>query len=237
MATREIPAEVDVLPRTIPDPHKEVFGAIDHAVSWLHAVWRTFHQLFFDKETVDLLNRAAPAAARIIQDALIDDVLLSLSRLTDPAVSGKGSKQLRPNLTLEQLRPLAEATGSSKVSEHLDKALKELQDSCWALRAHRNKRIAHSDLGVALEKDILPFFSWQGIEHALATLRDAMNAINVHYRLGPTIYEKVATQGDGDALLGVLRDGLRLREIRRHLREMNSDALRTEIMKRRPTQS
>ena len=45
--------------------------------------------LRFGAGVVDLLNKVRLAFARLIQDALLHEVLLHLSRLTDPASSGK----------------------------------------------------------------------------------------------------------------------------------------------------
>jgi hypothetical protein len=218
------------MPGEIPEEHREVFDAIGHEVTWLHAIWLNYRQLYAEKETVDLLNTAAPAFARINQDALLDGVLLHLSRLTDPPSSGKG----RDNLVLDRLKPLAKASGDPKLVAELDSALAKVKTTCSDLREHRNKRIAHLDYNVALETAKLPGFSRQSIGDALKAVRDAMNAINMHFRHGPTMYEAVSMQGDGTSLLACLRDGIRLRRLRRRQHTMSPEEIKLALSQRGP---
>ena len=86
-------------------------------------------------------------------------------------------------------------------------ALKKTKESCDVLRVHRNKRLAHADLNVALEGETLPGFSRQTIEDALKELRELMNDLNLHYRGGPTSYEHTIVHGEADSILHCLRDG------------------------------
>jgi hypothetical protein len=217
------------LPGEIPEAHREIFDAIDHEITWLHLVWKMYRQLFGrDKETVDLLNSAIPAFARVIQDSLLDDVLLSVSRLSDPVDSGKG----RDNLVLERLRPLVASAEDERLMAKFDGALSSLNSTCANLKPHRDKRIAHLDLGVALKSVILAGYSRQMIEDALLALRNAMNAIHLHFRGAQTMYEATSASGEADLLLGCLRDAKRFRALRRNHHKLDESQLRKQLLSR-----
>src|SRR5579862_352192 len=66
-----------------------VFFALFKEVVWLHAKWQEYRALFgHSPERVDLLNRNAAFFFRVVEDSLWEDVLLHISRLTDPIRSG-----------------------------------------------------------------------------------------------------------------------------------------------------
>ncbi len=69
----------------MPTELAEVYDALKQDISLLHVKWEVFNQLYVtSEETVELLNESAPSFFRICQDMLIDDILLTTSRLTDP---------------------------------------------------------------------------------------------------------------------------------------------------------
>jgi hypothetical protein len=66
------------------------FAELWQEVAHLHAKWLEYVELFGSKPSrIDLLNRAAPAFFRTVQDVFWEDMLLHLSRLTDPPRSGE----------------------------------------------------------------------------------------------------------------------------------------------------
>lgn len=77
-----------------------MWAEIDRETTWLHGRWMIYRQLYGTSEQrVDLLNECAGTFANVLQNVLLHDVQLSLSKLGDPA--GHGA---RTNLTLEALR-------------------------------------------------------------------------------------------------------------------------------------
>jgi hypothetical protein len=42
-------------------PLGEIYHSLGDEVAWLHLKWNAFHELFVDRDTVALLNSAAPA--------------------------------------------------------------------------------------------------------------------------------------------------------------------------------
>ena len=112
----------------------------------MHIKWGQYRQLFAQSQRrVDLINQAAGHFFRILQDALFEDIILHLARLTDPAQSGHKHKS-QDNLSLWRLQMLVPETLSVEVADLVQEALA----ACSAPRVWRNKRLAHRDLTVAL---------------------------------------------------------------------------------------
>ncbi len=191
----------------IPPDIREVFDKLQIEITWLHARWQLYRQLFGHSERqIELLNEAAGAAFYLINDVLIDEVQVSLSKLTDPA-SSRGFD----NLSLCQLQERMEAQGQSQLATDLRVLLDDLQNRCEAFRVRRNKRLAHLDLAVALGTATtpLPGVSRQMIEDALAVVRSYMNSIQGHYDDSEFAYTHFISHGDGEALVHYLKAGLR----------------------------
>ena len=72
----------------------EFYIELDNEVSWLHAKYTIFRQLYATSQgRIDLFSNMAPSFFRILYNVLIDDILLSLSRLTDPPETRGQRKQ------------------------------------------------------------------------------------------------------------------------------------------------
>lgn len=188
----------------------EVFGELDQDVIRLHAHWKIFRQLYgTSPERIEILNAAAPVYARFTQDALLDNITLCITRLTDRAESGKD----RSNLTFDRLLMESFIANDAHILTRLKEILKGIKVNAGPLREHRNKRIAHSDLDRALSVEELPGFSRKTIEDILAKIREFMNCINITYLKSTTAYELPSFLGAGDELLWCLKMGLRAKDL------------------------
>lgn len=200
----------------IPSPIDEIFQELKTEITWLHGRWIIYRQLFAHSEKrIDLLNECASAFFRIVQDVILDDVLVTLSKLTDPAHSRKHA-----NLSLEQLQKRVEAQGEAQLVATLRKLLDDLHSKCQVIRLHRDKRLAHLDLTRAIQSasNPLPGISRQMIEDAIKLVREYMNTIEIHYTKSETGYEHFIISSDGDALVTVLKYGLRYDKLSRDLK-------------------
>lgn len=84
----------------------QLFHLLWNECVWLHWKWSEYATLYGSKsERVDLLNQAAPAFFKIVQDAMWEDILLHICRLTDPPKSRRG----KHTLTLRRLPDLVPA--------------------------------------------------------------------------------------------------------------------------------
>ena len=194
--------------------------------AWLHMKWGEYVVLFgTSEERVQLLNRAAPAFFKMIQDSLWEDLLLHLCRLTDPPQSvGKD------NLTVQRLPGLVADEIRSEVSE----AIERLHGRSEFARDWRRRHIAHRDLALALGKTASPLAvaSRAGFKKALASLTAVLNVVERHYQDATTAYGMVAPLGNAETLLYVLQDGLDAEEARS--RRLESGELLLEDIEGKP---
>jgi hypothetical protein len=175
-----------------------LFHALDNEVSWLHAKWKEFRELYASSSTVALLNLTAAFFFRVVQDTLWHDALLQVARLTDPLVTAGKS-----NLTLRRLPP---ALPAGSLQGEVDALVsKTLSEAAFA-RDWRNRRLAHSDLGLALGgAQPLAEASRQHMETVLSSMRSVMNAVNQHYWNSTTAYEQFLSTDNAESLVYHLR--------------------------------
>jgi hypothetical protein len=186
-----------------------VYHALWNEVTWLHAKWHEYEELYGAKPArLDLLNRAAGLFFRIVQDALWEDTLLHLARLTDPPWSSG-----KENLTILRLSALVD---DGALREQLDALLTEAQLKTEFARDWRNRRIAHRDLAKALGEGAKPLASASRnhVDDALRALAAVLNRVNSFYLKSELVFDVITPMTGSVALLYVLRDGLAAEERR-----------------------
>jgi hypothetical protein len=95
-----------------PEQFAAIFDQLSTEVTWLHARWKLYRQLFAESPSrIDMLNECAAAIFYVIQDVLLGEVQVMLSKLTDPASSGKYD-----NLSLERLQIEVELLGQQALA-------------------------------------------------------------------------------------------------------------------------
>jgi hypothetical protein len=191
----------------------DVFKKISVDITWLHARWIIYKQLFgISQKRIDLLFSCAPAFFYLVHQILLDDMLLALNRLAEPA-----DKPPHGNLSLEQIAIRLRDDGHKVLIDSLYEKLEVFREQCRPFAPHRHKRIAHRDLRISLNSDAepLPGISRQMIDDALASVRDYMNTVEGHFCNSKTAYDYFGMIGDADALISHLAEGLRYEELRR----------------------
>jgi hypothetical protein len=197
-----------------------VYSALWQEVAQIYRKWTQYVELFgTSPERIDLLNRAAPSMFRTVQDTLWDDVLLHLARLTDPPKSmGKA------NLSVRHLAALL-------VRSPIDTKVESLAESaclaCAFARDWRNRRLAHSDLGLALGTSVQPLApaSRAAVKAALCAIKDLLNEVARHYLDSETSFDGGLGADDAVSLLHLLQSGLRLQDERRERLERGEPRL------------
>lgn len=205
-----IPRHVSTM-GTIPPGILEVFEELRTEIVWLHGRWIVYRELYGEsKKRIELLNECASTFFYVMQDVLLGEVQVSLSKLTDPADAGKFE-----NLTLEQLQKRVESHGGQQLSMDLRALLDDLHRKCQPFRTWRNKRLAHLDLTTAMQSTAnpLPDISRQMIEEALQVVREYMNSIERHYCDTEMGYEHFMISSGSTALVSMLKYGLRYEEL------------------------
>jgi hypothetical protein len=185
-----------------------LYSALCNELAVAHFYWHEYVELFGTKpERVELLNKAAPAFFRMLQDELWEMSLLYLARLTDPPKTLRQDD--KTNLTIQALleptRNIIEL--SSKISNLNQKAM----ELTGFARDWRNRRIAHRDLKLVLEEptETLAEASRAQVNTALKAIGDVLNAVAGHYLKSETAYDLAALRGGALNLLYVIDDGLK----------------------------
>lgn len=205
------------------------FDAIHQHIASLHIQWKIYRDLFAScPEIVATLNIAAPTFARCIQDTLQDSICLGLTRLTDPASTGK-----HDNLTPRRLEQLLDGRKYAKAKQELISLLDQAVAKASSFRNLRNKRIAHSDLNEQM-KAAFTRSSHKDVENVLEILRTFMSKFYQCFNAGDIAYEYTTFVGGSDSMLFWLQEGLRLDDIRKQCAygKLAGKELRRAVMSR-----
>jgi hypothetical protein len=153
-----------------------IYSQLWQELAWLYRTWAEYAALFGTRESrVDLLNEAAPAFARIVQDSLWQCVILHIARLTDPPKS-VGKRNL-------SVRALEEAVEDSELKVRVSQAVAEALAASEFCRDWRNRHLAHRDLDLALKRGAEPLqaASLLKVKEALASLSNVLNVVSLKY--------------------------------------------------------
>ena len=184
-----------------------LYYGLHNEVTWLHAKWLEYRKLYGKSEKrIELLNETAAFFFRVVQDALWENVLLHIARLTDPPIQGKFK-----NLTL---LCLPDAVADQALADDLrDLVGASLNQSQFA-REWRNKRLAHNDLALAVDAKAtpLPGVSRQNVEEALASFRQIMNRLYGAFFQSEVAFDHFLTDKGADALVHCLAVAVRFDE-------------------------
>ena len=177
----------------------EEFGAVFHGLwnDWAWGVMRTqeFRVLFNNAEDVELLNAISGGGFLWdIQHILWDDLILRVTRLTDPSHTGH-----KNNLTVRMLPDFCtDLALCDEVRRRVDNAV----DAAGFARDWRNRRISHRDLTQALTPNAKPLApaNLPQLATALDTVHAVLNVISLKL-LDQEISNDVIIPPRGDALL------------------------------------
>jgi len=184
------------------DSFGDFYSELSNQLYWLQFKWQEYVELYgTNPERIELLNEAAPSFFHHLQDVLLDDILLHISRLTDRSKSfGK------ENLTFAALPGYIDGEMKIEIQLLVDQAI----DSAAFAKDWRNRRLAHHDLKLALDgsaKPLLPL-SRRTIKETLAALHEVLNRISEIY-FDTELFQEVFDSGMGaEHLLYVLHDGV-----------------------------
>jgi hypothetical protein len=180
----------------------ELYGGIRQDLIRLYANWQIFRQLFATSdERYEILNGTAPGFFKLIQDALVDNAVIGISRLTDPS----------RHASLERLVIALKNQIHHTTYETLQERVASLRAKSEDIREHRDKRVAHRGRDVSPPQFVdgpqkLPPITRKMIEDALSDTAEIMNEVLSSFESVHQVYEPVVT-GDADALLHFLELG------------------------------
>lgn len=153
--------------------HRKLLNAVEREFTQLHYRWLIFCQLFDSgQDKVDLLNKSGSNVFQLLQKLIIDDVMMSLCRLSDPPKSMGYENASLKNLVekLEQKLPVE----SQNV---ITAKFAELQKHLAQIAILRNKALSHTDLNHALNTESLPRPTYNELEGAIGAITNILNEI------------------------------------------------------------
>ncbi len=181
---------------------KDLYDSIRQDLIRIHANWQIYTKLYaISDESFVTMNNTAPGFFRLIQDVLVDNAVISLSRLTDPASY---------NSIIRLVKLLKQQVNHVFYSE-LQSDLREIESACKEIREHRHKRVAHRvrkdqppDLREQPQK--LPPLTRKKINDVMKSLDDLMNKMLGYFERVEQIFDPVY-DGGADELLFFLEKG------------------------------
>lgn len=190
----------------VPEPPQRVLALLADEVTYLHYLWFLFRGLFMeDPSNVDLLNRHGSNVFWYLKRLMVNELALSLSKLTDQNRQGA-----HENLSLKQLTSHASESNEPEFAQELKKTFGVVFDLCQKFRMLRHKRIAHTDLEHLLGTPIesVADFTAADVESALKQVREFINMVERHYGTSVTLFQHtpVPSHRGHNALLQALRD-------------------------------
>jgi len=181
---------------------ENLLNAVNKQVIQLSYRWKIFCQLFDSgQDNIELLNKSGSNVFELFQRLVLDDAMISLSRLTDPEKSSGNENASVRNL-------LEKAKSHLKISTvtEVEAQITELDNYVLSIRKHRNKALAHSDLEHALNATALPPVTYDELESAMKTLQAIVNKIASEACRRTTYYDPIIPYGcGGDSLLRALK--------------------------------
>ena len=172
----------------------------------LHDAWAQYSYLFNEsQERIELLNACARWFFGTTQRLLMREVILGVSRLTDPPKTGKHA-----NLVLESLLDDPTIDKYVGLRKDIDKAIKQIKVDAAPIRHHRDKYIAHLDERTAVEATTNPL---PGLKKGLIRqiIDDMGRVYNMHggkTRESHAFFE-LSALGSAQSLVEILEDSER----------------------------
>ena len=134
-----------------------------------------FEHLFGKAEHVELLNLVGGAFFAEVQRIFWDDLLLCVTRLTDPPQTGR-----KDNLTVKRLPDLCKH--NDELHEKVQEQVTAAKHAAEFARQHRNQRISHRDLAYTIGGNELPSATLGQIRGALDAVYAVLQTVHMGLR-------------------------------------------------------
>jgi hypothetical protein len=182
-----------------------VFHGFLQEYSIVRAKWRLYERLFATPESIDLLNRHGAHAFGLIEDLLIKDVILCITRMMNTSKASWGDPANLATLLID-LAAHKQTALVKRLSAIRDR-VKPVGDG---LKRWRDEQLSRNDyaayLGMKADIDALPSNHRKMVEDVLSAMGEVMEQLQAHYSGVAELPEDVARPGDFDELVGRLRE-------------------------------
>lgn len=191
--------------KILPEGIEPIVTLIKFEIAWLHGRWRIFQQLYCGpSENIELLNNTAPTYFYITRKVLLEGILISISRLTDPK-STLGHK----NISLDQIIDRLDENQDRCLKKKLEEQLDTIDEITKTIRNYRSKKLAHWDLEHSLEfEEPLEVITIKTIDDALEAIMKFMNDLEIYFLDSETAYEAFSMRADGRTIINIIKKSL-----------------------------
>jgi hypothetical protein len=175
----------------IPEEIRAICTGLCRDLAALHLKSDSYRELFGSPEAAALLSDTAPAFFQIVAEALRNDIVQSICRLSDP------SRALDPdNHSLARL-----VAGCDDVP-HVEDLLTAFQAACGPVRRYRHRHLGHNDPGARItpREDLLPDVGRAEIDEILRLAGGVLRVIHAHFSAGDPDLLPIAIGGVGDLI-------------------------------------
>lgn len=177
------------------------FSELWQEVASVHMKWDEFRVLYATKESrIALLNQAAPRFFRLVQDVMLEDTLLHISRIMD----------VRKDVLT--VRRLPKYVDDPTVRCVLQKLVDAAVTKCDFCKDWRDRHIAHRNLALAINPESvkpLKRADIKKVDEALDSIVAVLNAVSAHYQDSESFFRLGSRSGGAESLLYVLDSGVR----------------------------
>lgn len=184
-----------------------IFEELKNEVIWLSIRREVFNQLGKNEKRIELLNRTGSTVFYILQQNLLDNFQLTLTKL----ITDRGNNKL----TIDRLMKSIKRLNVPNLINALENQFSRMRDDCETIKKHRDHAIAHINYLVRMEPNTNPLsaVSYADIENLIDQLCKFMNTIDTFFNRSETLYEMTSLLGDGNELVEWLKRGLRHYEL------------------------
>lgn len=182
----------------------KVFYKIYNDFFWLLYKWNEYLELFGKShKRIELLNESTSMFFYMIQSTLVSDIVISISRLTDPIKTGKNR-----NLTF-MLIP--EMIADKEVKEALNNKLADINNEMKTVRNSRNEKYAHSDFETNMNGKPTLLYE-PSIQTVIDKLYDVLKYVYEEIFDSYLVKEIIAPYTGAVTLMTLLREGINFRK-------------------------
>lgn len=175
---------------------------------WLDMKWGEYDAMYgAGSNRIDLLNEAAPTFFWMVEKVFWEDMLLHISRLTDPPSSnGKNGKK---NLTIKNL---PELVSDPAIKEAVNDLVGVAENKTKFCRDWRDRYIAHRDLDLAINVEParpLESANRQNVFDALIAIRNVLMELEGRYMAPDSVFLGIQSFHGATDLLQVVYFGIK----------------------------
>ena len=206
---------------SFPPSIEAAYRPVQSEIVSLHARWHQWKTLFATEQaSVEILNKTAPLFFAHVQQVLVSDVIIGITRLFDPANTGKNE-----NASLFWVLDAVKLEGREGLAEKLEQTLSIVTPQIEAARKHRHKRIAHNDRATFLSADpsVLPAISDSDFSLLLASAEKFLNLVTVEYGDTQTVLDYLDAPGDAGVLVRHLDHAIQFRDLYFQMKKAGTD--------------